>query len=103
MDRGLPTDTILRPDQARCQTGALGAIAPSVGLITSSVLIHPQRVQSEAPEGAMRPKEDTIAPSAPVWLRAWTRPFPMKDMLEDRSAFHQALPCFYANVLTMYD
>ena len=31
-------------------------------------LVH--RVQSEAPEGTMRPTECAIAPSAPVWLRA---------------------------------
>ena len=29
-------------------------------------------MQSEAPEGAMRPAEGAIALSAPVWLRAWT-------------------------------
>ena len=36
----------------------------------SSVLQVLQRVQSKALEGAMRPAEGAIAPSAPVWLRA---------------------------------
>ena len=31
---------------------------------------YAQRVQSEVPEGAMRPAEGAIAPSAPAWLRA---------------------------------
>ena len=43
-------------NQARSQTGAVGAISPSV--------------QSEAPEVAMRLAEGAIAPSAAVWLRA---------------------------------
>ena len=52
--------------QARSQKGALGAIAPSAALIAPSVLKVVQRVQSEAPVGAMRPAEGAIAPSAPV-------------------------------------
>ena len=71
-------------DQARSQTGALGAIAPSVGLISfaPSEGGWVQRVQSEAPEGAMRTKEGAIAPSAPAWLGACSVNFEVEYFLK---------------------
>ena len=62
-------------EQGRSQTRALGAILrvslhPLALCFAPSVIPLVQMVQSEAPEGAMTPAEGTIAPTAPVWLRA---------------------------------